>query len=78
MQSRIYNEPITIKINFASSEAFTAVTFQVELFWVVTPCSVAEGYQRFGGPCCLQLHGEEKAQSQLRRPRIEYILTILL
>jgi hypothetical protein len=32
-----------------------AVMFQVELFWVVTPCSVAVGYQRFGSPCCLQL-----------------------
>jgi len=32
-------------------EAFTAVTFQVEVFWVVTPCSVVVGYQHFGGQC---------------------------
>jgi hypothetical protein len=27
----------------------------VEVFWVVTPCCVAIGYRRFGGPCCLHL-----------------------
>jgi len=35
----------------ASFEAFTAVMFQVDVFWVVTPCSVAVRRQRFGGPC---------------------------
>jgi hypothetical protein len=35
---------------------FTA-KIQVEEFWVVTPCSVAIGYQRFGGLCCLHLQG---------------------
>jgi hypothetical protein len=34
------------------------VMFQVEIFWVVMPCSVVVGCQRFGGPCCLHLHGE--------------------
>jgi hypothetical protein len=29
-------------------EAFTAVKIQVMVFWVVTPCSVVVGYQRFG------------------------------
>jgi hypothetical protein len=28
----------------ASFEAFTAVKIQVEVFWVVTPCSVVVGY----------------------------------
>jgi len=32
------------------------VKIQVEVFWVVTPCSVVVGYQRFGEPCCLHLH----------------------
>jgi len=32
--------------------------FQVEVFWVVTPCSVVVVYQRFGGPCCLHLQGD--------------------
>jgi hypothetical protein len=26
--------------------------------WVVTPCSVEVGYERFGGLCCLHLQGE--------------------
>jgi len=29
---------------------------QVEVFWVVTPCSVV-GYQRFRSPCCFHLQG---------------------
>jgi hypothetical protein len=37
-----------------------AVKIQVEVFWVVTPCNVAVGYQRFEGPCCLHLQGEVK------------------
>jgi hypothetical protein len=40
-----------------SFEAFTAVKIQVEVFRVVTPCSVVVGYQRFGGPYCLHLQG---------------------
>jgi len=31
-------------------EAFTAVNIQVEVFWVVTLCSVVVWYQRFRGP----------------------------
>jgi len=30
---------------------------QVEVFWVVTPCSVVVGYQHFRGPYCLHLLG---------------------
>jgi hypothetical protein len=37
---------------------FTAVKIQVDVIWVVTPCSVMVHYQRFGGPCCLHLQGE--------------------
>jgi len=29
------------------------VLFEVEVFWVVTPCSVVVGYQCFWGPSCL-------------------------
>jgi hypothetical protein len=32
---------------YASFEAITAVTFQGEDFWVVTPCSVVVGSQSF-------------------------------
>jgi len=34
------------------------VAIQVEVFWVVTPCSVVVRYQRFRGPRCLYLHPE--------------------
>jgi hypothetical protein len=44
-----------------SSETFTAVMLQVEVFWVVTQCSVVVGKQRFGGPCCFHLEGEVDA-----------------
>jgi len=30
-------------------------SFQVEVFWVVMPCTVVVGYQRFGRPWCLHL-----------------------
>jgi hypothetical protein len=29
-----------------------------QVFWIMTPCSVVVGYQRFGGPCCLHLQGK--------------------
>jgi hypothetical protein len=35
-----------------------AVIFQVQVFWVVTPCSVVVGYQRFAGLRCLHLQGD--------------------
>jgi hypothetical protein len=55
--------------------------FQVEDFWVVTPCSVVVGDQRLGGPDCLHIQGEvlrnggglpqHYTASQPRRPRLE-------
>jgi len=50
-------------VNF---EAFTAVIFQVEIFWFVTPCTVEIGYQLFGGPCCLYLQSEKSIGSKKR------------
>jgi hypothetical protein len=38
-----------------SFEAFTVMMFQVEVFWVVTLCSVVVGHQRFKGQRCLKL-----------------------
>jgi hypothetical protein len=29
---------------------------QVQVLWVVVPCSDVVEYQRFGGVCCLHLH----------------------
>jgi hypothetical protein len=54
ISERIFIFRVT-KITLASFETFTAVMFQVEVFWIVTPCSVVVGYRRFGGPCCLHL-----------------------
>jgi hypothetical protein len=39
----------------AMYEAFTAMSIQVLVFWIVTPCGDVLGYQRFGGPSCLLL-----------------------
>jgi hypothetical protein len=44
---------------YSKFEVFTVVKFQVEFFWVVTPCSAAVGYYSFGRPCCHHLQGEE-------------------
>jgi hypothetical protein len=38
-------------VSYASFEAFTALTFQVEFFWVVRPCDVMVEHQSFRGPC---------------------------
>jgi hypothetical protein len=43
----------------ANFEAFTAVKVQVEVFWVVTLCSVVVGYQHFRSWCCVHLHNPE-------------------
>jgi hypothetical protein len=38
----------------------TAVIFQVEVFWIVTPCIYVVGYRRFGVPCYHYFQGEMK------------------
>jgi len=40
------------------------VKIQVEVFWIVTLCSVAVGYQHFGGSCCLHLQGRYLKQEE--------------
>jgi hypothetical protein len=45
------------------------MTFQVEVFWGVTQCSVVVGYQRFGAPCCLHLQGEVTIEAQHGAPK---------
>jgi len=37
------------------------VIVQVEIFWLLTPCSVVLGYQRFRRPCCLHIQSDGKA-----------------
>jgi hypothetical protein len=37
------------------SDVSIVMKIQVEVFWVVTPCSAVVGYQRFRSPCCIHL-----------------------
>jgi hypothetical protein len=37
-------------------KVFMVMMFQVEVFWVVIPCSAMVGYHCFRGPCCFHLH----------------------
>jgi hypothetical protein len=39
--------------------------------WVVMPCSIAVGYQRFGGPCCFHLHSEDGSINTTRHHNSE-------
>jgi hypothetical protein len=45
-------------INCGRYEVLTAVKMQIEVFWVVTPCDIVVGYQRFEGPGCLHFRVE--------------------
>jgi hypothetical protein len=47
----------------ASFKGFTVVMIKVEVFWVVTPCSIVVGYRRFGGPCCFHLQDEVEMET---------------
>jgi len=37
-------------------------SFRIEVSWVVTPCGVAVGFQRFGEPSRLHLQSEVKSR----------------
>jgi len=57
------------------------VKIQVVVLWVVTSCSIAVGYQRFEGPCCLHLHGEVRGvntASQPSRSGLEISISLFL
>jgi hypothetical protein len=58
--------PSTIFKNYLPGfEVLTAVGTKMAVFWVVSPCSLVEIYQRFRGPCCLHHQGDE--QGPLKR-----------
>jgi hypothetical protein len=46
-------------------EVFTVVMIQVEVFWFVTLCSIAVGFQYFGRPCCLHIQNEDEGSIDL-------------
>jgi len=49
----------------ARYEVITEVKIQVKVFWVVSLCSVVVGYKCFGGPCCLNIQGEDGGSMDL-------------
>jgi hypothetical protein len=38
-----------------------AMTMKIAVFWDLTPCSLVDIYQYFGGTCCSHFQGEEQA-----------------
>jgi hypothetical protein len=50
-----YVSPSCFKLD-ARFQVSTSANIQVEVFWVVTPCSVVAGYQSFRESCCLHFH----------------------
>jgi hypothetical protein len=60
----------------ARFEVFTVEKIQVEVFWVVTPCSVVVGYQRFRVPCCLHLNPENLSRGLLSCDAVQCCGTI--
>jgi hypothetical protein len=54
---------MTLTSVIESKDGQTIQLFQVEVFSVVTPCSVVVGYQRFRGPYCLHLQGGVKMEA---------------
>jgi len=43
---------------------------RVTVCWVVTPCSDVTGYQRFEGPWCLHLQGDDVGSMALQNVHI--------
>jgi len=55
--NRVGNGPMQPYLQCVTSRTIL-IWIQVKVFWVVTSCSGAVGYQRFGAPCCLHYQGE--------------------
>jgi hypothetical protein len=49
--------PYSVTLCIVGFEVLTAVSTKMAFFWVLTPCSLAEVYQRFRRPCCLHHQG---------------------
>jgi len=48
-------ETLNVEIK-ARLDFVTEANIHVQVFWIVTPCNVAVGLQRFGGSWCFILH----------------------
>jgi hypothetical protein len=44
-------------VSFIRNDFFTTAKFRAVISWVLTPRSIGDRYQRFGGPCCSHLQG---------------------
>jgi hypothetical protein len=56
--SKFCKVPIFVIFNYKKeNEAVTAANMQSIIFWDMTPCSLVEVLQRFGGTYCLHFHG---------------------
>jgi len=63
---------VSNSLDYASFEIFTAVMFKLEVFRIVSPCSDAVAYQRFIGPCCLNLQGEKMESAWTSETLVSY------
>jgi hypothetical protein len=48
---------LQFSLQAANPETFGYTVIEFAVFWIVMPCSVVVGYQRFGGQCCIYLQG---------------------
>jgi hypothetical protein len=58
-----FSDPAVTVLISITSEVFKVLKIQYES-WVLTPCSVVVGYQRFGRPCCFHLQSEALLSSR--------------
>jgi hypothetical protein len=59
-----FSENLSVYIkDFQSLIETRPLRIEVEVFWVMTPCSAVVAYQCFRGPCCLHLQGKEDGSS---------------
>jgi hypothetical protein len=56
----LINQTILYRKYIVGFEVLTAVSTKMAVFWVLAPCSLAEVYQRFRGPCCLYHQGDHR------------------
>jgi hypothetical protein len=65
-------------ITMTGTTQLTNVNIQIAVFWVVTPCSAAIGYRRFGGPCCSHLRKIGSAWSMVIFQKASTIITTVM
>jgi hypothetical protein len=56
---------VTRNLKFYFYELWVQI-FQVEVFWIATPCNYVVGQQRFWRPCCLHIYPQDGESQDLR------------